>query len=148
MKITVRQIEESEIDALVLVLNRIPEFDTVFNRTKILQRIGNKNFIGFVAFDENQPVACKLAYNRYFDGSIYSWLGGVLPEYRKQGIATLLQQSFEISARKKLYASIRVKTRNRHTAMLRLLLKNNFLITNFELRSNLLDARIELKKEL
>ncbi|HKK81661.1 MAG TPA: GNAT family N-acetyltransferase, partial [Prolixibacteraceae bacterium] len=95
-----------------------------------------------------KPVGCKIAYNRYFDGSVYSWLGGVLPPYRRQGIAGQLLEVLEREAKSRFFESIRLKTRNKHVAMLIFSLKYGFRITGVESKGDVGDYRILMSKEL
>ena len=148
MGITVKEIDKNELDKVVEVLNHLPEFDTVFYKKKLLDRLLKYESIILIAEYAGKPIACKVAYNRYFDGSIYSWLGGVLPPYRKQGIALLLQEKLETEARKRFFRSIRMKTRNQHVDMLRFALKHGFQICGFQEKELLEEARIELIKKL
>lgn len=148
MGIKVKEIEIDEVDKVVDVLNHLPEFAAVFYKQKLLDRLLKYESIILVAEYAGKLIACKVAYNRYFDGSIYSWLGGVLPPYRKQGIALLLQDKLEAEARKQFFHSIRMKTRNQHIEMLRFALKNGFQICGFQEKERLEDARIELVKGL
>jgi len=148
MEFHVKEIGLDEIERAMNVLNHIPEFDSVFYRKQLERRLKNRDSILLIAEFAGKPVACKIAYNRYFDGSIYSWLGGVLPPFREQGVAQLLQVRMEAMAKAKFYLQLRMKTRNKHVKMLRFALKNGFLISGFEAYSDPLDSRIELMKEL
>lgn len=148
MEVNIRKIDFDELTLVTDVLNHIPEFDTIFYKNKLVKRISKAQYIILLAEFAGKPIACKIAYNRYFDGSIYSWMGGVLSPYRNQGIATKLLNELENEARKKLFFSIKVKTRNRHTNMLQFLLKNGFYIYNFNQRENLLESRVEMIKKL
>ena len=148
MGIKIREIDVNEIGVVVDILNHLPEFNMIFYKKKLLDRLNKYESIILVAEYAGKPVGCKLAYNRYFDGSVYSWLGGVLKPYRKQGIATLLLCEMEKVARSRFFYSIRMKTRNCHADMLRFAIKHNFKINGFEARGALNDARIELIKSL
>ena len=82
------------------------------------------------AYDDHIPIAFKIGYDRYSDGSFYSWMGGVLPNYRRKGIANNLADRQEIWAKKKGYNSIKLQTRSKHNAMLALAINRGFQITN------------------
>ena len=75
--------------------------------------------------DGGQPVGFKLGY-RERPGRFYSWLGGVLPEYRGQGLARLLMDRQHAYCRDQGYRFIRTQTRNRWRQMLILNLKAGF----------------------
>lgn len=146
MNIHIKNIEVDKLEKVVEVLNHIPEFDAVFYREKLAEHLQKYDSILLIAEYTGKPIACILAYNRYFDGSVYAWLGGVLPPFRKQGIATLLQEELEAEARKRFFRSIRMKTRNQHTDMLRFALKHGFQVCGFEANERLGQARVELVK--
>lgn len=148
MLIKIREISVGELNLAVEVLNHIPEFDAIFYTAQLQKRLFRNESILFIAENDGKPVACKLAYNRYFDGSIYSWLGGVLPAYRNTGIATDLLNKLEQEARRKLFLSVRMKSRNKHTGMLCFALKNGFLIHGFQEMKDRGESRIELIKML
>ena len=131
----------------LLVLNRIPEFDGVFTSEYLTQRLDESAII-LVAYVDDKVVACKIGYDRYCDGSFYSWLGGVLPEFRKQGIAQELNIRMEAFVKEKGYNSIVYKTRNKFTNMLRFGLKNGYKIIGFEEKEDISEHRIILKKSL
>ena len=81
-------------------------------------------------------------------GEFYSWLGGVLLQYRRNGIAKALAEAQEVWAREQGYSCINFKTRNRHKDMLVFALKNSFQITGYEAREPLEESRIWLRKGL
>ena len=148
MSFTIREIGVDELHRVVQVLNHIPEFDSVFYRVKLEKYLTKPESILLLAESEGKPVGCKLAYNRYFDGSVYSWLGGVLPEYRNKGIATALLFKLEQEAKRKLFLSVRMKTRNKHVNMLRFALANGFQLVGFHEKADRNESAIELMKML
>lgn len=138
---------ETDFTNAIRVLNAIPEFSEGFTADYLLERLNDSGII-LIAFDDNKPVACKIAYDRYSDGSIYSWLGGVLPAYRNKRIALDLHNELEKIARESNYKSIVFKTRNKHKSMLHFGLKQGFDIIDFEAKPESSENRILLKKEL
>ncbi|MDA3817510.1 MAG: GNAT family N-acetyltransferase [Prolixibacteraceae bacterium] len=148
MGIHIRKIYHNEYYKAVQVLNKIPEFDSVFYLKKFEEELSDKETIVLLAEYAGKPVGCKIAYNRYFDGSVYSWLGGVLLPYRGQGIAGKLLDALESEAKSRFFESIRFKTRNKHVAMLIFALKNGFQIVGFDKKGDVDDYRIVLSKEL
>ena len=148
MSINIRTIRMEELSIAVEILNHIPEFDAIFYLQQLQRRIGKAEHIIIIAEFAGKPIGCKIAYNRYFDGSIYSWLGGVLLPYRNQGVATELLKKLEEEARRKLFVSVRMKTRNKHKSMLRFALQHDFQIIGFREKDVSSESRIELKKNL
>lgn len=92
-------------------------FDATFNYRKTFQL--------FIAEVEGKPVGFKLGYEQS-EGEFYSWLGGVLPEYRGLGIAADLMKAQHDWCRKHGYQKIQTKTQNRFREMLLLNLKFGF----------------------
>lgn len=148
MEHEVKEISVEQLDLVLDVLNHIPEFDAIFYQEILKTRLSQGESIILVAYADKKPIGCKIAYNRYFDGSIYSWLGGVLPEYRKMGVAQVLLEAMEARAREKLFFSIRLKTLNQHVNMLHFALKNGFRVMGFEEQDELSLSKIELIKYL
>ncbi len=87
----------------------------------------HKKFHLAIAYIENLPVGFKIGYERD-QNEFYSWLGGVLPEYRGLSIAKDLMAAQHDWCRKQGYAKIGTKTQNRFKAMLMLNIKNGFEI--------------------
>jgi GNAT superfamily N-acetyltransferase len=131
MNVTIRAIELKELNIITEILNQLPEFDAIFYQSQLASVLAKAEHVLLVAEFAGKPVGCKVAYNRYFDGSIYSWLGGVLLPYRNQGIATSLWNELELRAKKKFFQSIRMKTWNKHVTMLRFALRKEFYIIGF-----------------
>jgi len=90
----------------------------------------HKKFHLAFAYIENQPVGFKIGYERD-QKEFYSWLGGVLPEYRGLGIARELMVVQHEWCRKQGYSKISTKTQNRFQSMLILNIKFGFEICGF-----------------
>ena len=91
-----------------------------------MERISSKeDVVSIIAYINQVPVGFKIGY-RYNENTFYSWVGGVLPKYRKQGIAKRLAEIQEIVVKEKGYTKLRTKSMNRFKPMLILNLKNGF----------------------
>lgn len=91
-----------------------------------MERISSKeDVVSIIAYINQVPVGFKIGY-RYNENTFYSWVGGVLPKYRKQGIAKRLAETQEIVVKEKGYTKLRTKSMNRFKPMLILNLKNGF----------------------
>ena len=103
-----------------------------------------------IAEREGQPVGFKVGYDRYGDGSFYSWLGAVVPAERGAGVARLLLEAQEQYAIESGYDRIYVKTRNRYVAMLKLLLSGGYGIVRAALPADtpIADVRLTLVRVL
>lgn len=79
----------------------------------------------WVTFSKGQVVGCKLGYERK-PGHYYSWLGGVHPSFRGQGIARELMLQQHAWCAQQGYHRIRTQTYNQWRAMLLLNLRVGF----------------------
>lgn len=108
-------------------------YTTVFEDAKpnfFIERLHQKeNLISIIAFNNNTPVGFKIGYH-YNETTFYSWVGGVMPLYRKHGVATQLALQQENRVKDKGYIKIRTKSMNRFKPMLILNIKNGFDIVN------------------
>lgn len=137
----------TSIQSILKLLNSIPEFSGTFSEEMFHERL-SADSIMLVATINEKPVGCKIAYNRFEDGSYYSWLGGVLPEFRNKGVAQLLNNEMEFFAKEKGYTSIIFKTRNKFKPMLHFAIKNGYHIVDIEQKRDILENRIILRKSI
>lgn len=124
-------IREASLAELVSVHNQISELSPIANSDYFAARIGDKARLALIAEINSVPVAYKLGY-WISDHVFYSWLGGVNPAYRKQGIAKqlLLEQERRVVAQGA--KEIRVKSMNQYRPMLQLLIAQGYDITGTE----------------
>jgi GNAT superfamily N-acetyltransferase len=106
----------------------------------------NPDLLLLLAYEGDKPVAFKVGYRQDPD-TFYSWLGGVLPEHRRQGIAVTLMRHQHDWAQAQGYRFIQTKTLNRWREMLILNLRHGFAITGSYLGKDG-RLRIILEKEL
>lgn len=85
----------------------------------------------WLAEADGQWVGFKLAYRRGPD-LLYSWLGGVRPAHRGQGIASALTVLQHDHARAWGYAHVETRTRAPNNAMIQVNLRHGFQICGFE----------------
>ena len=123
-------IHEGKLDDAVMVSANIPEFDDPYEIPEYSKRLNSTTHHILTAYDNHNPIAFKIGYQRHSDGSFYSWMGGVLPNYRRKGIANNLADHQETWAKKNGYISIKIQTREKHKAMLALAINRGFQITN------------------
>ena len=86
--------------------------------------------------------------NLDYDSSFYSWMGGVLPKFRKQGVAEKLADYQEKWASENGYNSIKLKTRKKHEAMIVFSSKRGFVITKEIPKIPEAETRICMEKKL
>ena len=110
-----------------------------------LGAVGRKNVLAHIAFSGDAPIAFKLGYERTY-GEFYSWLGGVLPDWRRQGIAQKLLLMQHATVQSLGYQKITTKSRNQFPQMLILNIKNGFRIVGTQLRDEGKDLSILFEK--
>ena len=147
---TERQIEirEGSINEAVRVSRNIPEFIDPHDQNIYEQRLAGRDHLILIAYDQKTLVGFKVGYDKFQDGSFYSWMGGIIPDYRRIGIAQQLADYQENYARERGYQSVVFKTRNRHKNMLLFGLNNSFIITSIEARQDPMENRIIMRKTL
>lgn len=129
-------IKTGSIEDGLTVDEQIPEFDGYAIKQTLSEKLTGKKNLILIATDNkgndnNKPIAYKLGYE-FNDRKFYSWLVDVLPAYRKQGIATQLRLTQEQCAKDNGYELIRVKSMNRSSNMLQLLISSDYKISGCE----------------
>ena len=104
-------------------------YSSIFDDAQIdffIERIKQKkDVLSIIAYENDIPIGFKIGY-QYNQTVFYSWIGGVLPKYRKRNVASTLALSQEKWAKKKGYSKLRTKSMNRFKPMLIFNLKNGF----------------------
>ncbi|NXZ89822.1 GNAT family N-acetyltransferase [Serratia fonticola] len=144
MRLTTRQATFEEIYSLYLC---IPEFGSLHSLKDLQQRIGDNPSHGLIAEIDGQAAGFKLGYQTA-PGEFYSWLGAVLPDFRRQGIAQTMLAEQERWARSQGYQQLWVKTRNQFRAMLIMLISHEYQIFTLEKKGEVDEYRLLLKKNL
>lgn len=139
-------IKESNIDAVVALSKEIPELANPHEAEEYQERLTGVPHLILVAFAEERAIGFKVGYER--EDYFYSWMGGVLPGFRKLGVAKALADVQENWAKNRGYTTITFKTHNSHKGMLIFALKNGFDIIGFEPKSTTPQHRILLRKQL
>jgi len=139
-------IKEGTINQVVALSKTIPSFVGPPERAEYEKRLLGVPHLILVAYHEGQAAGFKVGYER--SGYFYSWMGGVLPDFRRLGIAQALADYQEEWAKRNKYFSITFKTRNQHKAMLLFAIKNGFEIIDFEEKESVATNRIWLRKTL
>jgi predicted GNAT superfamily acetyltransferase len=104
--------------------------EMVFGESRItpekLQQISQQQALLLTAVQQHRRVGFKLGYVLPGTRIFFSWLGGVHPEHRRQGIAQALLNRQEELARSKGLEKIYFTTFDRFPAMIRLGIKNGY----------------------
>ena len=113
-----------------------------------VKRCSGASHLSLIAKIGNIPVGFKIGYNRNKDGTFYSWMGGVIPNFRRNGVAHHLAVFQESWAKNIGYSHIRLKTRKKYESMIKLLLKRGFVIKDEIPMENPLETRIIMEKKV
>ena len=109
--------------------------NTISDIEHFTRRIGTNRYISLAVEISNELVGYKLGY--WLDSTrYYSWLGGVVPGHRRQGVARALlrhQESEVVAAGGK---TILIKSMNKYPGMLIMLISNGYQIIGFENQGN------------
>lgn len=140
-------IKQTDIATVVQLSKQIPEFQNPYAASVYETKLANVPHLILVAYEGEIPLGFKVGYERE-EGSFYSWMGAVLPNHRRKGVAQKLADAQEDWAKAKGYPFLTFKTRNYLKAMLTFGINNGFNIFKVEKRASIEDYRIWLRKEL
>ena len=128
------------------ISQQIQEFENAYSIEEYHERLDDKRNLILIAEFEGKPAGFKIGYE--VEDSFYSWMGGVVPEFRRKKIAAGLADSQEEWCSKIGYKIIRLKTRNKHNKMLLFALSRKYQIVGFEEKDDAMESRILLEKIL
>lgn len=114
--------QEQLLALLLLIFTETPPAET---EAELRYRQARGPVQVWLAEVKGQLVGCKLGYERV-PGHYYSWLGGVLPAYRGQGLAAELMRRQHTWCLEQGYGRVRTQTYNQWRAMLLLNLRHGF----------------------
>ncbi len=120
------KIRQGTIEEALRVSDQIPEFLDGYGKEEYKFRLENKLNLILIAEDGDKAVGFKVGYQT--DDYFYSWVGGVVPEYRRSGVAKKLSDFLEQWVKEKGISVVRFKTQNKFKHMLIFALKNGFSI--------------------
>lgn len=139
-------IKSGSIEESFQLSKEIPEFATPYPIEEYQKRLQGKHLI-LIAYMNDLPVGFKIGHE-VTNLSFYSWLGGILPAFRKQKIASELILAQEQWVLANQYKEITIKTRNCFKGMLCLCIKHNYQIIQVESKGNINQNRILLSKQI
>ena len=113
-----------EIPLIANLYNQVyrPSRDAEFFRRRFL---GRYNTLMLVASLDDHPVGFFAGFELK-PGVFFSWLYGVLPDYRRNGIATQLMEAVQAWVAQHGYESIRFECQNQHRPMLHLAISQTY----------------------
>ena len=146
---TIRQhslVDETLLENLAALERAI--FPEPLSKEQLAQELRSRhNLCVLVAWCGKEPAGYKIGYELSGD-VFYSFSGGVVPEYRRQGIARALMSEQHRIARALDYAMVRTHTKNKYRDMLLLNIRSGFDVTGVNHKSGEKFHSIILEKVL
>ncbi len=122
-------------------------FKAKFSTNGFIYEIENsKNLVFNLAFSKHKLIGFKVGFEKK-DRSFYSWLGGIAPDFRGQGIAKKLMDLQHSWLKDNKFTSVTTPSSNQYKSMLILNLKNGFDLTGTNINSKG-EQRLILRKGL
>jgi len=140
------EIKEGTLEEVIALSLKIPEFIDPHPIEEYQRRLQKAPHLILIAYSNQTPIGFKVGYEK--EGYFYSWMGAILPNYRRLNAATLLAEKQEAWAMKQGYPHVTFKTRNHLKSMLLFAIKRGFHILAVEEREQLEEYRILLRKFL
>lgn len=115
---TVDIVGPEDLSEIVTLFNQIfrPARDAEFFKRRYL---GRHNVLQLIARLEERPVGFFLGFELK-PSVFFAWFYGVLPDFRRQGVASQLMEAVHEWAREHEYEAIRFECHNQHRSMLHL----------------------------
>ncbi|MDP2591019.1 GNAT family N-acetyltransferase [Vibrio splendidus] len=140
-------VREGSLEEVVSVVEQITEFAKKESVASLSERLAGKTSLLLVAEEAGVLLGFKIGYE-LDENTFYSWFGGVLPIARNKGVAQAQLDTQEQWVQQQGYKRLKVKSRNQFPAMLRLLLKNGYLIEKLEEKEDINAHRIHFLKQI
>ncbi|MFA0571634.1 GNAT family N-acetyltransferase [Vibrio splendidus] len=140
-------VREGSLEEVVSVVEQIAEFARKESVASLSERLAGKTSLILVAEEAGVLLGFKIGYE-LDENTFYSWFGGVLPIARNKGVAQAQLDIQEQWVKQQGYQQLKVKSRNLFPAMLRLLLKNGYLIEKLEEKEDINAHRIHFLKKI
>ncbi len=141
-------VKEVPIEEAMKVDRKIAEFGGQCSKAFFERRYEGKERLILLATLDGKGAGYMISYDRYGDGSLYCWLAGVDPEFRRRGILTAMMEYQESWARKRGYEKIKIKTKNSRREMLSYLVKCGFNFIEVAKKPKIEENRIILEKSI
>ncbi len=120
----------------------------IFDEDRVINTFEREDLLMFLAYQDDEPVGFKIGYreNRF---NYYSAKGGVLPAFRRQGIARALLHAMEAAAAQQGYKKLCFDTfPNRDPGMTIMALHEGFRLARADFNSTYRDYRLRFEKGL
>lgn len=141
-------IKEVLLEEAFKVHRSIPELKKI-TQLDIEKRYKGKEKLILVASYNNKPVGYCISYDRYEDGSFYSWIGGVTKDFRRMHIYKALREYQEKWVKQKGYTSIKIKTKSNNRIMLWCLKQLGYnIVSAKQIEGEISNCKILLEKKI
>ncbi len=140
-------VREGSLEEVVSVVEQITEFAKKESVASLSERLAGKTSLILVAEEAGVLLGFKIGYE-LDENTFYSWFGGVSPIARNKGVAQAQLDTQEQWVKQQGYQQLKVKSRNQFPAMLRLLLRNGYLIKKLEEKEDINAHRIHFLKQI
>lgn len=120
----------------------------IFDEERIINTFDREDLMILLVTVDDVPVGFKIGYreNRFV---YYSAKGGVLPDYRRQGLASKMLYAMMSRARERGYVRFAFDTfPNRHAGMTILGLREGFRVVKADFNKTYKDWRLRLEKRM
>ncbi|MBY7732800.1 GNAT family N-acetyltransferase [Vibrio splendidus] len=140
-------VREGSLEEVVSVVEQITEFAKKESVASLSERLAGKTSLILVAEEAGVLLGFKIGYE-LDENTFYSWFGGVSSLARNKGVAQAQLDVQEQWVKQQGYQQLKVKSRNQFPAMLRLLLRNGYLIEKLEEKEDINAHRIHFLKQI
>ncbi|MFS1476454.1 GNAT family N-acetyltransferase [Vibrio lentus] len=140
-------VREGSLEEVVSVVEQITEFAKKESVASLSERLAGKTSLILVAEEAGVLLGFKIGYE-LDENTFYSWFGGVSLLARNKGVAQAQLDVQEQWVKQQGYQQLKVKSRNQFPAMLRLLLRNGYLIEKLEEKEDINTNRIHFLKQI
>ncbi|MDN2667416.1 GNAT family N-acetyltransferase [Vibrio lentus] len=140
-------VREGSLEEVVSVVEQITEFAKKESVASLSERLAGKTSLILVAEEAGVLLGFKIGYE-LDENTFYSWFGGVSSLARNKGVAQAQLDVQEQWVKQQGYQQLKVKSRNQFPAMLRLLLRNGYLIEKLEEKEDISTHRIHFLKQI
>ncbi|MCB5361762.1 GNAT family N-acetyltransferase [Vibrio lentus] len=140
-------VREGSLEEVVSVVEQITEFAKKESVASLSERLAGKTSLILVAEEAGVLLGFKIGYE-LDENTFYSWFGGVSSLARNKGVAQAQLDVQEQWVKQQGYQQLKVKSRNQFPAMLRLLLRNGYLIEKLEEKEDINTHRIHFLKQI
>lgn len=140
-------VREGSLEEVVSVVEQITEFAKKESVASLSERLAGKTSLILVAEEAGVLLGFKIGYE-LDENTFYSWFGGVSSLARNKGVAQAQLDVQEQWVKQHGYQQLKVKSRNQFPVMLRLLLRNGYLIEKLEEKEDINTNRIHFLKKI